>query len=187
MLNPYAIGKTIYLRSPEQSDLESRWYEWFSDPRITCFLGDRYWPNTKDLQATFLASALSATDRLVLMICTTETDELIGVCNLNAINWVSRHADIAVVIGESGNKYAFSAGLEAIKLLVEIAFLRLNLENLRATHYSTHPYTPLLVRLFGFDEVGRLKKFSNFKGELIDSVICQLSRDSWKKRNSKSV
>ena len=181
MHNPYAIGNKIYLRSPEQLDLESRWYEWFSDPNITCFLGDRYWPNTKDKQANFLAYALSSVDRLILMICTKETDELIGVCNLNSIHWVSRHADIAVVIGESENKNAFNAGLEAIKMLIEIAFLRLNLENIRSTHYSNHPYTPLLERLFGFEEIGRLKKFSNFNGELIDSVISQLSREKWKK------
>jgi RimJ/RimL family protein N-acetyltransferase len=183
MLNPYAISKTIYLRSPEQFDLDSSWYEWFSNPKITCYLGDRYWPNTKELQASFLASALSSNDRLVLMICTNETNELIGVCSLNAIHWVSRHADIAVVIGESSNKHAFNAGLEAIKLLVEIAFLRLNLENLRATYYPTNPFTPLLDRLLGFEEVGRLKKFSNFNGEMIDSVISQLSRANWKKRN----
>lgn len=184
MKNQYAIGKNIYLRAPCAADIEGRWYQWFSDPEVTQYLGDRFWPNTIESQVAFYESIKNSKDRLVLCICLSETDEHIGVCNLSFINWVHRHADVALVIGEK--KYRNGAiAVETMSLLLDIAFNRLNLLNLRTSHISTNPYTPLLEKMFGFREVGRFKKLSFFRGEYVDSVFSQLSRDDWADRNKR--
>jgi len=184
MINPYAIGKKIYLRAPELEDaMNSSWYAWFSDPEVTMYLGDsRYWPNTKESQIQFYESTKNSTDRLVLLICDKNSDELIGVCNLSEINWVHRHAFVALVIAEE--KYRKGpAAMETLSLMLEIAFNRLNLKNVRAAHISTNPYTPVLCKLFGFKEVGRFEKLLYFYGEYVDSVQQQLSRSDWRDRN----
>ena len=51
----YAIGKSIYLRAPSADDIEGNWYQWFSDPKVTQYLGDRYWPNSIESQSAFLS------------------------------------------------------------------------------------------------------------------------------------
>ncbi len=47
MKKPYVEGKLCYLPTPEADVANSNWYEWFSDPIITNFLLDRFWPNSK--------------------------------------------------------------------------------------------------------------------------------------------
>lgn len=184
MINPYAAGKKIYLRAPETSDvMTSSWYTWFSDPEVTKYLGDsRYWPNTREAQIQFYESSKDSTNRLVLLICDKDSDELIGVCNLSEINWVHRHTLVALVIGEEKYRNG-SVAMETLSLLLDIAFNRLNLKNVRATHISTNPYTPVLCKLFGFKEVGRYENLLYHFGEYVDLVHHQLSRSDWRDRN----
>lgn len=87
MNNPYAIGSKIYLRAPTIEDAQGAWYEWFSDPEITKYLGDRYLPNSKEAQIEFFESLLHSKDRVVFSICKLDDDEHIGVCGLSSINW----------------------------------------------------------------------------------------------------
>src|SRR5688572_12862249 len=104
MVNPYAIGRTVYLRAPAAGDVAGRWYQWFSDPDLTQFLSERWWPNTLEAQTAFYESSRVATDRLVLAVCDVNTDEHVGICSLSAISWLHRHADIAFVIGEKSHR-----------------------------------------------------------------------------------
>ncbi len=182
MKNPYAIGKSIYLRTPRSEDVEGRWHEWFSDPETTRFLGDRWWPNTVEQQRSFYEATLASKERLVLLICIRTTDETVGVCNISNISWVHRYADIALVIGEPQFRTG-SIAIDALAMLVEIAFNRLNLLNLRSTHASDNPHTPLLEKLFGFREIGRFSKMAFSRGKYVDAVYSQLSREDWYTRN----
>ena len=186
MDNPYAIGKLLYLRAPTREDAtDSSWFEWFSDPDVTRYLGEtRYWPNTREMQVDFYEESKKTKDRLVLLVCVKETDELIGVCNLSAINWVHRHADIALVIGEE--KYRNGpAAVETMSLMLDIAFNKLNLMNVKAGHMETNPMTAALCKLFKFKEVGRYSKIAYYFGEYVDTILYQLSRHDWIARNKK--
>ena len=126
MKNPYAIGTTIYLRAPTLEDVEGDWYQWFSDPEITEFLGDRYWPNTVESQMEFYESIKKSKERLVLSVCLIDNDEHIGVCNLSAINTLSRHADVAFVVGNKKHRNA-TVAVEIMALLLETAFKAIKL------------------------------------------------------------
>jgi ribosomal-protein-alanine N-acetyltransferase len=184
MKNPYSIGKSVYLRAPCLEDIDGNWYQWFSDPEVTQYLVDRFWPNTKELQEDFYESIKSSRERLVLSICLSETDEHIGVCNLSAINWVHRYADIALVIGEKKYRNGVIA-VETMSLLLNIAFNRLNLQNIKASHIVTNPSTPVLLKIFGFREAGRFSKVFYFHGDYVDFVVSQLSRVDWASRNER--
>lgn len=182
MINPYAIGKNIYLRAPVEEDVEGEWYQWFSDPETTAFLGERWWPNTIESQRSFFNSVKNSKDRLVLLICDINTDINIGVCNLNSISWVHRNADIALVIGDKNYKKGTYA-IETFSLLLQIAFNRLNLLNLKSSYVSSNPYTPLLEKIFGFTEAGRFSNFMFNNGEYVDLVLSQLTKQDWISRN----
>ena len=182
MNNPYAIGSKIYLRAPTLEDAEGSWYEWFSDPEITKHLVDRYLPNTKDYQLELFKSLSHTKERVVLSICRSDNDEHIGVCGLSAINWFHRHADISYVIGKKQTDNS-PIIIEAMKLLMNVAFNRLNMANLRSTYASSNPITPLIDRLFGFKVAGRLEKYIICQGNRVDLVMSQLSKTDWLSRN----
>ncbi len=184
MKNPYVIGKSIYLRAPTSEDIDGNWYEWFSDPEVTQYLGNHFWPNTRELQANFFDSIKNTKDKLVLCICISETNEHIGMCNLSAINWVHRYADIALVIGEKKYRNGVIA-VETMSLLLNIAFNRLNLENIKASHMSINTGTQALLSIFGFREVGRFSNILYFCGIYVDSVLSQISRAEWAGRNKR--
>ena len=93
-----------------------------------------------------------------------------------------RYADIALVIGKK--KYRNGAiAIETMSLLLDIAFNRLNLQNVKASHVSANSSSSVLLKLFDFLEVGRFRKISYIRGEYVDSVISQLSREDWTSRN----
>lgn len=182
MINNYAVGKSLYLRSPTIDDVGGRWYQWFSDREITQYLGDRYWPNTIEMQRDFFESNKTQREKLILSICHKENDEHIGVCSLASINWVHRFAELSLIIGEKKYRNGLFA-IETVSLLLNIAFNRLNLNNIKASYNTANPHTPVLLKIFGFSEVGRFKKIDFFEGNYYDSIFLQLSREAWSERN----
>lgn len=182
MINPYAVGKKIYLRAPTIEDAQGDWYQWFSDLETTKFLGARYLPNTLNQQLEYLEYSQKAKDMIILSVCNIEEDKHIGVCGFSKIDWFHRSADVSVVIGDKDNKKG-PVTIEIMSLLLEIGFKRLSLKNLLTTHVEGNPYTPLINKIFGFEEVGRLKNFALFEGEYVDSFISQLGKDDWSSRN----
>lgn len=182
MYNPYSIGRTIYLRAPIIEDVEGRWHQWFSDPEITQYLGDQNWPNTIERQKQFFLATQDSQNRLVLSIVDKKTDVHIGVCNLSAINWVHRFADLALVIGEKPFRNGQTA-IETISLLLDIAFMRLNLRNVKGNYMDTNLHSELLIKIFGFEITGRNKALTYFKGQYLDVINVQLSQDKWLERN----
>ncbi len=175
MKNPYSIGKNIYLRTPTKEDLNGEWHEWFSDPEITKYLADRWWPNSFEMQESFFSEINNSKTRLVLSIIDKKTDKHIGVGSLGSINWVHRYADLAVVIGDKKFRKGIYS-IQAFHQLIRIAFNKLNLRNLRSVYVSEHKSTKEMNSIFGFEPAGTLKKFF-FNGEkYVDINIEQLSK-----------
>jgi RimJ/RimL family protein N-acetyltransferase len=182
MKNAYATGNSIYLRAPTTEDVHGKWHEWLSDPEITKYLADRYLPNSLENQMDFFKSLGTSKDRIVFSICTIENDEHIGICGFSSINWFHRYADITYVLGNS-DLVGGTVISEVVKLLLEIAFVRLNLENLISDHAASQPVTPLIDKMFGFKNVGILKNYVYVDGKKDDLVKNQLTKADWLERN----
>ena len=181
--NVYAEGKHIYLRHPNKSDLEGRWYEWFSDPKITKYLDSRYWPNSREMQTAYFDSLQNDRSKLVLSIIESNENKHIGIVSLSNINWVHRNADIGIVIGEED----YSKGIyatEAYSLILKAAFHRLNLLNIKAGHRKSNKNSEAILKLFQFEVGGVLKNMEQTDGIYEDVIVSYLSREKWSKRNN---
>ncbi len=183
MKNPYAIGKTVYLRAPEEEDLDSEWYTWLSNPETTFFLADRYLPNTKEKQNQFYQESKNSSTRIVLLIIDKNNNNLIGVCNLSNISWLHRKAEIAIIIGNKSYKQGTFA-VETMSLLLKTGFKRLNMRNIITSRLSNNDLTKGLERIFGFNEIGKFEKFIFNDGTYQDLIYSQLTREKWEERNS---
>jgi len=182
MHNPYIVGKLIYLRHPTEEDVNGPWYEWFSDEETTKYMGERYWPNSKEAQFEFYKSIQSNRTRLVLSIVDIQTNKHIGVSNLSSINWVHRFCEMAVVIGEKEFRKGTIA-YECFHLLLKIAFLRLNLRHVKADYVKSNEFTKQIIKVLKFQEIGEVKNFYWADGKYRDYVLGILNRDAWLKRN----
>ena len=182
MVNPYVVGKKIYLRSPTEEDAEGSWYEWFSKEDTTKMLNLRFWPNTKKEQLEFYNSLHNNKSKLVLSIIEKSSNKHIGVVSLSSINWVHRYAEMGIVIGESEFNNGYFAS-EACAMILRVAFLRLNLLNVQAGYIGSNMNSKALLKVFKFKNVGAYKNLMTIDGREEDMVLVCLDRDSWIKRN----
>lgn len=178
MINPYVVGKLCYLRIPEEDDANSHWYEWFSDPLVTKFLTERFWPNSKIEQLNFTRNLIGSRERLVLLICDSGTDSVLGVCALSNINWSQRHADFSVVMANLSNIDPRVA-IEASTMLLSSAFNRLNLLNIRAATVSMNLPSLTLTKLLGFKQVGVFQNLYKIDGQFSDLIYSHLTIEGW--------
>jgi RimJ/RimL family protein N-acetyltransferase len=185
MNNPYIVGKHIYLRHPTEADVLGGWHEWFSDEETTKYIGDRYWPNSREAQLEFYQSTINSRSRLLLSIVDIASDKHIGVCSLSNISWVHRYGDMALVIGDKDFRkgpYAF----ECCSLMLRIAFLRLNFKTVRGGYAAVNEYTEKLLAVLRFRQVGTYKEMFWADGKYQDYVICQISAEDWLKSHEVS-
>jgi len=184
MYNPYIVGKQIYFRHPTKKDVQGKWHEWFSDEETTKFLESRFWPNSKESQLAFYNSLHDDRNKLVLSIVLKSNDQHIGVISLGSINWVHRYADIGIVIGEKKfNKGIYAT--EAYALILKVAFLKLNLQNLRAGYCKSNKNSEAILKLFKFKVAGIYENMVLIDGQNEDVVLTYIDKQSWLKRNIK--
>jgi len=182
MYNPYILGKQIYLRHPTEEDVQGRWHEWFSDEETTKFLELRFWPNSKESQRDFYNSLQNDRTKLVLSIVLLSNDQHIGVISLSNINWVHRSADIGIIIGEK-NYIQGTYTSDAFALILKVAFLRLNLLNVKAGYCKSNQGSEAILQLFKFKTAGVYENMMSIDGRREDVVATYLDRESWLKRN----
>ena len=98
------------------------------------------------------------------------TTLLIGVCGLCYIDWVSRHAEVSVYIGDPEHRGIGSA-LEALMALRDKAFNEFNLHRLWAEIYGFNQASVRLFERAGYSHEGTLKESHFAKGRYWDSLI----------------
>ncbi|MCP4265424.1 MAG: GNAT family N-acetyltransferase [Candidatus Brocadiaceae bacterium] len=125
-------GDKIYLRSPDikKDVISGDWYSWFNDKETTKYLHQGVWPNTIEKQVAFVESLKEDQTRILLCIIEKETSRHIGVVSLYNIDIFNQKSDISIVMG--AKKYPVEAPLEAMALMVEHGFDRLNLLKINA-------------------------------------------------------
>lgn len=102
--------------------------------------------------------------------------ELIGVCGLCYINWISRNAEISIYIGNENYRHR-GIEVQALGLLKDKAFSEYNLQRLWAEVYAFNEYNIQLLEQSGFVYEGRLRRHVFKLGRYHDSLIYALLCD----------
>lgn len=164
------IGEKIMLREYKKEDLQYM-RKWVNDNEITKFLSNVFlYPHTLNGTENFLNSMLEGnTNAKGFVIANIEDEEYIGQIDLIAIDWVNRVGTIGIVIGNKdylGKGY----GTEAIKLLQEFAFKKLNLHKLELTVRAFNDRAIHCYKKCGFKEEGRIRENFYADGKYTDTV-----------------
>lgn len=177
-MNRFMEGESLYLRGFEPSDLET-WYQWFNNPEVTDLMNKGYYPNTIDTQTAFFQKLKESRFDIQLAIVTKEDNTLTGTIGLHRIDWIHRHGDVSVLVG---NPRAFGRGIgtQAIGLICALAFRHLNLHKLTAGMWAPNHACRKSFEKNGFIHEGTLKEQFFYKGGWVDEFRYGLIRDSWK-------
>jgi RimJ/RimL family protein N-acetyltransferase len=180
MKRPFLIGKKVYLRLVEESDIGGEYVEWLNDYEVTRYLETGYFPSSPETIRKYLERFEDSTTDLIFAIVDTTTDQHIGNVTLNRINWINRTADTGLIIGKKefwGKGYAF----EAWSLVLEYAFQRLGLRKMIAGAVVDNTASISILKKLGFKIEGTFRQEFLVDGEYKDGMRLGLLREEFYK------
>jgi [ribosomal protein S5]-alanine N-acetyltransferase len=120
-------GVKVYLRPLEKEDVQGNYRRWLNDQEVCLHNSHGVFP----VQISELENYVSAdyVDRIVLGIFDLHSHEHIGNVSLQQIDWISKSAEFAIIIGEKDYSRG-GYGKEASDLILYHGFVRMNLERI---------------------------------------------------------
>ena len=103
---------------------------------------------------------------------------------LDNINWVHQYASLGIMIGDK-KSWGRGHGREAVDLLLDYAFRRLNLNKVTLGVYGNHKSAIKSYLKSGFKIEGRIKKLLNYEGKYVDKVVMGILKKEYIKISSK--
>ena len=178
---PYLTGEKVYLAPFTRRHLESkRYYRWMNSLEITSQLGmlEYLMPvSSKQLEAYYSTNAFSG-HSILFAVHEKQSDKFIGTSKLGHLNWVSRCAEFGRVIGEKDSR-GKGYGTEIIKLILEYAFLILNLNKVVAGTNVDNISALKTYEKVGFKIEGTIRKSWYKDGKLVDTIRVGLLKEEW--------
>ncbi|MFC5467527.1 GNAT family N-acetyltransferase [Cohnella suwonensis] len=174
------LGGRIMLREYRKDDLP--WIrKWVNDPNIVEHLSDIFlYPHAEQSTEAFLDAMLAGDeDSRGFVIADLRTEAYIGQINLDSIDWKNRVGKVGIVIG-STDDFGQGYGTEAMRLLVDFAFLEMNLNRLELEVYEFNERAIRSYVSSGFREEGRLRERFYKKGRYVDVVQMGVLKSDWK-------
>ncbi|HEY7047726.1 MAG TPA: GNAT family protein [Jatrophihabitantaceae bacterium] len=110
----------------------------------------------------------------------TVDDRLVGWCNLMHEDALARHASVGIslVLDAVGKGF----GTDALRVLIDYAFVRRNLRRLHLVVVASNERAIASYRKVGFVEEGRLREQAWVRGRYEDEVRMGLLRSEWRGR-----
>ena len=183
MHHPFIIGEKLYLRGLERSDLEGDYFDWLNDREVTKFIDSGDFPNNMERMEEYYRNIALSHDNVMFAIIDKESDKHIGNIKLGPINWIRRMATLGIMIGDKefwGKGY----GTEAIRLVLDYAFKRLNLQEVSAGVATVHQPSIRAFEKAGFEIEGRVKGQFFLDGEYYDSLYLGVTKDDFMKKSN---
>jgi len=170
-------GVNIYLRGVFASDANANYCKWMNDTEVTQYLESRFYPHSVESITSYISQVKASSGSVLLAIVAKDKNIHIGNIKLGSINWIHRYADVGILIGDK-TYWGKGIAVEAIKLVIEYAFKKLNLHRLEAGCYSNNIASIKAFKKAGFIEEGCLKQRYFFNGGYVDRVCLGILREN---------
>jgi RimJ/RimL family protein N-acetyltransferase len=188
MQNAFLIGERIYLRAVTEEDLPN-YFSWLDDQETTRWMQRGIYPNNMEDMKSYYSSMQQGGNMLLAIIKKAEhTEDMknplcvekhIGNISLSNLHPTFRTAEISIIIGEQVRGCGY--GTEAIKLLVDHAFTRMNLNRLQAGAVVKNIGCIRAFEKAGFQKEGILRQAYYCEGEYQDVQIMSILKDDWRR------
>lgn len=160
----------IYLRGLRESDLQGDWYKWFNDKEVTAFQNKGIFPNTFEKQREYFESVNRSRDDVVLAIIHDKDDTHIGNIGLHRIDYIHRHAEVGIVLGEKKH-WKKGYATQCLKAVTDYSRNTLNLHRLTAYLMKGNTGSHKAFLSAGFKEEGTMFERFYKNGAYLDAII----------------
>lgn len=178
-------GDHIRLTAVTSSDL-STLVRWWQDPGfLRLYDTDPAYPKTEDQLARRVEEGQTGKQNFLFGIRRIEGDELIGLFELDGVQWPHRTSWLSIGIGDEASR-GQGYGYEAMQLGLDFAFYELNLYRVVLSVFSYNEAALALYGRLGFTREGVLREHFERDGRRHDMIIFGLLRDEWRRRQQTS-
>ena len=126
---PFLIGEKVLLRPLQEEDASGRYPSWLNDADVSFGNSHHVYPYTRQQAVDFIRSLSGQKSAIVLAIVEKLSMQHVGNISLQSINYTTRCAELAVLLGEK-SCWGKGFGTEASHLLVTHGFLSVNLHRI---------------------------------------------------------
>lgn len=179
-------GKKLYLRSINEKDLEGKYFDWFNDYEVTRYMESGFFPNSQENMQEYLRCVGRNSNNVLLGIIDLKTGTHVGNVRLGPINWIHRTSYLGIIIGEK-NFWGKGYATEAIKLVVEYGFNRLNLHKISAGVNASNVASLKAFEKNGFLIEGQRREELFVDGNYCDAMILGLNSKDFRGMSSKKT
>jgi [ribosomal protein S5]-alanine N-acetyltransferase len=160
-------GQRIHLRALMEKDLTDTYLQWLNDEEVCRSNSHAIFPNTERKMKAYFETLQNGTQQVVLAIIHSENEKHIGNVALQNINWVSRNAEFAILLGDK-DFWGGGYGEEAAKLIVEYGFDRLNLHRIYCGTFQENKSMVKLAAKLKMKEEGKRREAIYKSGSYLD-------------------
>ena len=163
-------GEQVVLRPLDMDDL-TRIHAWHNDSDLYQYFSRPHrWVSRDAVEQWLRTNVAYSNDRVSLAICLAETGEHIGNVYLRSIDWVARHAEVALFIADQAYQ-SRGYGRAASQLIIAHAFEGLGLLRLYLTVLAENSRAIKAYEKCGFQVEGCLRRHAYKDGQFKD-VLC---------------
>lgn len=167
-------GKNIVLRPLKTEDIEKT-IQWRNDIDLIINTQGVRFPKTREMESDWFDNVLHDTSNRNIYwgIDEIESCELIGIIQLNNLDWISRTAEFGISIGNT-SKRGKGIGKEAMCLLFDYVFKLINLRKITLKVTQNNEIAINLYKKIGFKEEGRLLNQTFLNNKYYDVLLLSL-------------
>ncbi|MDP5272949.1 GNAT family N-acetyltransferase [Chengkuizengella axinellae] len=179
MSNQLFEGEQLKLRALNDSDIPTilKWYE--NADFLNFFSAEAAIPKQAHEFKKWTEASNSNEFRFAVRL--KETDELIGMIEIDGVLWNHRTAWISMAIGDKEN-WSKGYGTEMLTLALRYAFSELNLYRLQLTVFEFNERAVALYEKLGFKQEGTYREFLEREGKRYDMFLYGLLRHEYHAR-----
>lgn len=179
-------GKRVRLRSAERSDLE-KFVTWINDPEVTAGL-TLYLPMSSVDEEKWFENAMQRPqeEKPLVIDMKDGTDwRLIGNSSFFSFDWISRSAEVGIMIGDK-TAWNQGYGTEVMMLLLRHGFATLNLNRIYLRVYAENKRAIRTYEKAGFVHEGCMRQAVYKHGMFSDVLFMSVLREEWNAKNKES-
>ncbi len=173
------IGEKYYLKTLLPEDVTDKYVSWLNDPEINRFLEVRFIKSTLENTREFIGS-FDNNNKYIFGIHSLNNDMHVGNITLYK-NTQHNTACFGYLIGEK-EYWGRGAALEAITLLLDFAFEKLNIRKVWGGAYLKNIPSIFNFKRLGFLQEARLRKQCLDEDKYYDTLMFGIFKEEWETR-----
>ena len=165
----------VHLRPLDKSDLNERYLSWVNDFEVIKYMETGTFPVRMENLEQYYDFMTNSPNHLILAIMVGQ--EHIGNITLNDINWIHRIANLGIMIGDK-DYWGKGYGIEAIKLMTQHAFSKLNLHKIWLSLWDDNTAAFMTYKNAGYKKEAELPSELCRNGKYHNRIYMGIINDS---------